>query len=208
MAKYATGKHALAISDRSGLQFPYKEMVREWNGAFVHYTEYEPKQPQLEPKPISGDGIALRNVRTDRTEPEVTVRIIDDGFETYASGSRILNVTAPGHGLTNGTTYRFRGAPTTSPGTGTAYDPVTVVNGTSVFAYSDPQPFDGITGSKIAKAAGYAITTGLYVSGARVSSDYAVQNFFYFTVDTDTATNGGVKGGGYGCSIGPVTIEA
>ena len=29
MAKYATGKKALAISDRSGLQFPYREMVRE-----------------------------------------------------------------------------------------------------------------------------------------------------------------------------------
>ena len=30
MAKYATGKHARAISDRSGLEFPYREMVREW----------------------------------------------------------------------------------------------------------------------------------------------------------------------------------
>jgi hypothetical protein len=39
MSKYATGKRAIAISDRSGMQFPYKEMVREWNGSFVHYTE-------------------------------------------------------------------------------------------------------------------------------------------------------------------------
>ena len=38
----------------------------EW--FFVHYTEYEPKQPQLEPKPIGGDGIALLNVRPARTE--------------------------------------------------------------------------------------------------------------------------------------------
>ena len=51
MPKYATGKHSKAISDRSGLEFPYREMVREWNGAFVHYTEFEPKQPQLEPIP-------------------------------------------------------------------------------------------------------------------------------------------------------------
>ena len=42
MSKYAVGKHAKAISDRSGMEFPYKEMVREWNGSFVHYTEYEP----------------------------------------------------------------------------------------------------------------------------------------------------------------------
>ena len=41
MAKYATGKYAKAISDRSGMEFPYKEMVREWNGAFVHVSEFE-----------------------------------------------------------------------------------------------------------------------------------------------------------------------
>ena len=35
MAKFAKGKHALAISDRSGLAFPWREMVTEWNGAFV-----------------------------------------------------------------------------------------------------------------------------------------------------------------------------
>ena len=41
MPKYASGKHALAISDRSGLQFPWREMVTEWTGAFVHISEYE-----------------------------------------------------------------------------------------------------------------------------------------------------------------------
>ena len=92
MSKYATGKHAIAISDRSGLQFPYREMVREWNGAFVHVSEYEPKQPQLEPKPISGDGIALNHVRPGRTEPATTVRIPNNGFETYAASSGIINV--------------------------------------------------------------------------------------------------------------------
>jgi hypothetical protein len=34
------------------MRFPYTEMVREWNGSLVHYSEYEPKQPQLEPKPL------------------------------------------------------------------------------------------------------------------------------------------------------------
>ena len=107
MPKYASGKHAKAISDRSGMEFPYKEMVREWNGAFVHVSEFEPKQPQLEPKPMSADAVSLRRVRPGREEPEVTVRIIDNGFETYEAGSRIINVSAPGHGLTSGTTYVF-----------------------------------------------------------------------------------------------------
>ena len=72
MAKFATGKYARAISDRSGLEFPYKEMVREWNGSFVHVSEFEPKQPQLEPKPMNGDSISLSViVRPDRTENAV-----------------------------------------------------------------------------------------------------------------------------------------
>ena len=49
---YAKGKYAIAISDRSGLQFPYNEMVREWNGMCVHTSEYEPKAPQLMPMNI------------------------------------------------------------------------------------------------------------------------------------------------------------
>jgi len=201
MSKYATGKYAKAISDRSGMEFPYKEMVREWNGAFVHVSEYEPKQPQLEPKPNGADSIALLNTRTDRTEPDTTVRLPNNAFETYQAGSAIINVFAPGHGLTDSTTYRFRGAPTTSPGTGTSTNPV--------FAYAAIPNFDGISGSNIAKAAGYTIRTGKYKSGARdASNDYLTNNFFFFTVDTNTATSGNIKGGGYGCSVGPITIEA
>ena len=196
MSKYATGKYAKAISDRSGLEFPYREMVREWNGSFVHVSEFEPKQPQLEPKPQSADGIALRHVRTARTENDVPYSIPENGFETYQAGSGVINVTAPGHGLTNGTTYRFRGSP------------ALVTGGGGTFQYNNPADFDGITGANIAKAAGYAITTGIFRDGARVSTDYAVANFFFFTVDTDTATKGGVTGGGNGCSVGPVTLSA
>ena len=201
MAKYATGKYAKAISDRSGMEFPYKEMVREWNGSLVHISEFEPKQPQLEPKPHGADAIALKHVRTDRTEPATTVRLPNNAFETYQAGSGIINVFAPGHGLTDSTTYRFRGAPTTSPGTGTSTNPV--------FAYAAIPNFDGISGSNIAKAAGYTIRTGKYKAGARdASNDYLTSNFFFFTVDTNTATSGNIKGGGYGCSVGPITIEA
>ena len=196
MAKYATGKYAKAISDRSGMEFPYKEMVREWNGSFVHVSEFEPKQPQLEPKPMNGDSISLRNVRPDRVESTVPYSIPENGFETVSSGSRIINVTAPGHGLTNGTTYRFRGSPLAT----------TAAGGT--FQFANPADIDGITGANNAKAAGYAITTGQYNNGARVTTDYSTANFFHFTVDTDTATIGGIKGGGPGCSVGPVTLSA
>ena len=200
MANYASGKRSKAISDRSGMEFPYKEMVREWNGSFVHISEFEPKQPQLEPKPHGADAISLQHVRTDRTEPITTVMIPENGFKTYQAGSGVINVNVPGHGLTNGTTYLFRGAPTISPGTGTSTNPV--------FAYASIPNFDGITGAQIGQGSGYAITTGLFQNDIRVSTDYALTNFFYFTVNSDTATTGNIKGGGYGCSVGPITISA
>lgn len=60
---YARGKYAQAISDRSGLAFPYNEMVKEWNGSFVHKSEFEAKHPQIRRKHIKGDAIALANAR-------------------------------------------------------------------------------------------------------------------------------------------------
>ena len=95
MPKYASGKYAKAISDRSGLEFPYKEMVKEWNGSLVHVSEYEPKQPQLEPKPMSADAISLANIRPSREANPVAGMIPEDGFKTYEAGSRIINVSFP-----------------------------------------------------------------------------------------------------------------
>ena len=59
----STGKYAKAISDRSGMAFPYNEMVKEWNGSFVHRSEFEEKHPQLEPRKHKPDGQALKNAR-------------------------------------------------------------------------------------------------------------------------------------------------
>jgi hypothetical protein len=109
MAKYATGKYARAISDRSGMEFPYKEMVREWNGAFVHVSEFEPKQPQLEPKPMNGDAISLRNVRPDRTETAVPNILPSNAF-TITNGSSTVSVNEPDHGRSTSDTVRFRNA--------------------------------------------------------------------------------------------------
>ena len=75
---FARGKYAKAISDRSGMEFPYSEMLKEWNGMFVHKSEYESKQPQLDPRPHGADPQALENVRTDRTENDATQLLIHD----------------------------------------------------------------------------------------------------------------------------------
>tara|TARA_R100001480_G_scaffold45241_1_gene58442 strand:+ start:67 stop:468 length:402 start_codon:yes stop_codon:yes gene_type:complete len=73
MGKYASGKFAKRISDRSGMAFPYNEMVQEWNGSWVHYTEFEPKQPQLEPLPKVTDPQSLEYAKPQIANSRVFV---------------------------------------------------------------------------------------------------------------------------------------
>ena len=86
MSKFATGKYAKAISDRSGLAFPFQEMVREWNGSFVHKSEYEAKAPQVQPTPHKGEAPAFRNVRRDIIE---TIRKLEKESEISEDEKRI-----------------------------------------------------------------------------------------------------------------------
>jgi len=106
MPKYATGKHALAISDRSGLQFPWREMVTEWTGAFVHTSEYEPKQPQLRPKTLSADSMSLSKVRPARTAFPTPTILPNNPFTTTVSTT--VTVTQPSHNFSSGDAVRFR----------------------------------------------------------------------------------------------------
>ena len=85
MTTFSQGKYALAISDRSGMAFPYNEMVREWNGAWVHMSEYEPKSPQLDPKPTSADPQALQRARPARTEFGTQDFLPDNPFTTASN---------------------------------------------------------------------------------------------------------------------------
>jgi hypothetical protein len=106
MPKYASGRHALAISDRSGLQFPWREMVTEWTGAFVHISEYEPKQPQLRPKTLSADSISLSKIRPARTAFPTPTILPTNPFTTTVSTT--VTVTQPSHNFSSGDAIRFR----------------------------------------------------------------------------------------------------
>ena len=55
MARFAVGKDAYGISDRSGFRYRLRNMRKEWNGLLVGDDEYEEKHPQLEPRPVRGD---------------------------------------------------------------------------------------------------------------------------------------------------------
>ena len=107
MAKYATGKYAKAISDRSGMEFPYREMVTEWNGAFVHISEFESKHPQLEPKPHTADAQGLPQARPARTEPATQNMLPGDPF-AITSGDQTITVSEPKHGRSVSDVVRFR----------------------------------------------------------------------------------------------------
>jgi len=108
---FAKGKHALRISDRSGVAFPYLEMRKEWNGFIVHNSEYEPKQPQLGPFRIGNDPIALRNPRPSRVAPAVSVILPLNPFRTTASDTTIT-VYSPDHGRSTNDIVRFRNSST------------------------------------------------------------------------------------------------
>ena len=103
----------IAISDRSGMAFPYDEMVREWNGSLVHFSEYEPKQPQLEPKPVGSDPQALYNPRPQPASKTSLILLDNNPFTTVIySGTTYVNVFSEDHQRAAGSTVvRFRGPP-------------------------------------------------------------------------------------------------
>ena len=209
MGVFARGKQALAISDRSGMRFPYTEMVREWNGSLVHYSEYEPKQPQLQPKPVGSDPQALQNPRVQAEATAQLILLENNPFEVIIySGTTYVNVYSVDHQRAAGSKVRLRGpAQVVSSGPG-GPNPADALN-LQQFA-----PINAIVGvTDIDSANGFTIALGKIdangtVTGA-TTSDVLTNpiNYFYFQ-SSGTASTSGVKGGGANCSAGPVTLKA
>ena len=187
---FAKGKYAKAISDRSGMEFPYNEMVKEWNGMLVHKSEYEARHPQDEARHYSVEGHGLRYAKPARSENEVARMLEPNPFETIAASSGIINVYEKSHGRSTSDTVRFRGPIWTSSDSD---------------AYQNPSDFDGISGSNVAYSSGYSITVGKRDSSGDITN---TDDYYHFTVNTNTATSGGISGGGNSCSAGPATLTA
>ena len=203
MGGYASGKRSWAISDRSGLRFPYTEMVREWNGMLVHTSEYEPKQPQLDPKPAGSDPQALWNPRPQPASKASLILLTTDPFTTVKyGGSTFVNVYSVDHQRKTGDIVRLRGAAqVTTAGSGGA-------DATNLQAFQTIPTFDNV--SDISSATGFTITVGKKNSDGSITTApgdlTSPENYFFFT-STDTATTGGISGGGAACSAGPVTLK-
>ena len=94
MTRFAKGSRALMISYRSGVAFPYREMVQEWTGAWVHKSEFEPKQPQLEPQPVGADPQGLQHAYPARTEFPTPDFLPNNPF-SITNGNKIMTVSFP-----------------------------------------------------------------------------------------------------------------
>jgi len=208
MGKYASGKHALAISDRSGMAFPYDEMVREWNGFLVHTSEYEPKQPQLEPKPVGSDAQALFNPRPQPASKTSLILLGNNPFTSVIyAGTTYVNIFSEDHQRAAGSIVRFRGPPVvTSAGPGGA-DEADLKN---LQSFGNIPTFDNV--SDLNNTNGFTIALGQIdsagnVTGATTTDSLTTPiNYFYIT-STSNATTGNIQGGGANCSAGPVTLE-
>ena len=206
MSTFATGKQAYAISDRSGMRFPYTEMVREWNGFLVHYSEYEAKQPQLDPKPVGSDAQALRNPRVQRDSTPQLILLDNNPFEIIISGGNtFVNVYSLDHQRKAGSVVRFRGTPiVTGPGTGGA-------DATNLQSFAAIPNISGVT--DIDSETGFTIQLGQIDASGNVTGNTTNDvltnpiNYFYFQ-SGDNATASGIKGGEQNNSAGPVDLGA
>ena len=207
MGKYASGKHALAISDRSGMAFPYDEMVREWNGFLVHTSEYEPKQPQLQPKPVGSDPQALYNPRPQPASKTSLILLSNNPFTTVIyGGTTYVNVFSEDHQRAAGSIVRFRGAPVVTaagPGGADADDTKNLQQFATIPTFDNVSDLNNTSGFTIALG---QIDSAGNITGA-TTEDSLTQpiNYFHIT-STSNATSGGVSGGGDNCSAGPVTL--
>ena len=210
MAKYASGKFAQRISDRSGMAFPYNEMIKEWNGSTVHISEFEAKQPQLQPKPVGSDPQALFNPRPQPASKASLILLDDNPFTSVIyAGTTYVNVFSEDHQRAAGSIVRFRGPPVvTSAGPGGVF-PIPA-NRTNLQAFATIPTFDNV--SDLNNANGFTIALGQIDSAGNVTGATTTDsltnpiNYFYIT-STSNATTGGISGGGANCSAGPVTLE-
>ena len=211
MGKYASGKRALAISDRSGMAFPYTEMVREWNGSLVHTSEYEPKQPQLEPKPVGSDPQALYNPRPQPASKTSLILLDNNPFTTVIyGGTTYVNVFSEDHQRAAGSTVRFRGPPIVTSAGPAGSDLIEQPKLKNLQAFANIPTFDNV--SDLNNTAGFTIALGQIDSAGNVTGNTTTDslsqpiNYFYIT-STSNATTGNIQGGGANCSAGPVTLE-
>ena len=198
MTTFASGKHALAISDRSGLAFPYLEMVREWNGAWVHFSEFEPKQPQLQPKPTSADPQALQRARPARVALATPAPLNDNPFTTEVGTTVIVNQNR--HQRSTGDAVRFYQVKEPVGGVAiSTLDLSTTLNGDITAAATSLV----LTSSAEFVAPGYISITSTNATSGAINSE----TIYYTANNTGTNTLSGLTRGTAAPSYGATPVS-
>lgn len=68
MARYSNKRSAYGICDISGFRYNLRDMRKTWNGLMVGPDMFEPKHPQLNPRPVPNEEQALPDSRPDTSD--------------------------------------------------------------------------------------------------------------------------------------------
>ena len=154
MSKFATGKHAFGISDRSGFRYRLKDMRKEWNGLLVGRDEWEEKHPQLQPLRAVPDPQALRDPRPEQNldeQRDIQYGYDPVGFRDIPGITPANNLVAQGEVGTVTVTISDTGnetvnatglAGTSAVGSVTVVDDAATFDSTSITLDSTSQTFD------------------------------------------------------------------
>jgi len=100
---YAVGKFARALCDRCGFEYKLHELKEEWNNLKTCPECFEPKSPQIDPRPVVTDPEALYKPRpnNDKEVGEGFVVISDaNNFTATSINSLSMNPSILGSNFT------------------------------------------------------------------------------------------------------------
>ena len=197
MSRFATGKNAFGISDRSGFRYRLKDMRKEWNGLLVGKDEYEEKHPQLEPFGKVADPEAIKNARpeTDLTnQRRFQYGFNPVGFKTVPGIVEENDLVATGQ---VGTVTLFFPKTLGSEATGEVGDVTVIVPASVTVAISGFVSISGSVGSVSVEEGGVVSTTGSSSTGSVGSVTVLIANVI-----------SAVTGSAGTASVGSVTVAS
>ena len=176
MSRFATGKHAFGISDRSGFRYRLKDMRKEWNGLLVGKDEYEEKHPQLEPFNKVADPEAIKNARPETdlvNQRSFQYGFNPVGFKTVPGIVEENNLVATGQ---VGTVTLFFPETLGTQGTGQVGTVTVIVPASVTVAISGFISLSGSVGSVSVEEGGVASVTGSSSTGSVGSVTVLIAN--------------------------------
>ena len=182
MARFARGKHAYGISDRSGFRYRLRDMRLEWNGSLVGKDEFESKHPQLEPKRVFADAQALRNARPDSNN----IFNVDVTFPVFNLNTLVFESNIPQMTGSIGT-VTFGGAVTT--GTNISVT-ASGVEGTTAVGDETASGATGLAATYTVTVASYLGANKYYIDGSRQATVNLSEGSTYRFDQSDSSNSG------------------